>query len=123
MKNIREEIKQELFESNFQMAYINTIYTANHIQEQSKQIFKKFGILQQHFNILRILNGRSGEKVSPGEIIDVMLDKGRDLTRLIDKMERLKLVSRVVNKVNRRKVDLMITEDGQNTLSSINEEL
>jgi DNA-binding MarR family transcriptional regulator len=48
-----------------------------------------------------------------------MLDKSPDLTRLIDKMINMGLVSRNVCQENRRKVDVIITEKGLDIVNNI----
>lgn len=123
MKSINEEIKQKTFSSNLHMATVNLFYTANVLSEAFAQIFKKYDILEQHFNILRIVSGKQGKPITPGEIIDVMLNKNRDLTRLVAKLTRLQLLNRMVNPDNRRKVNIEITEKGKVLLNEINAEL
>lgn len=87
-------IKQSKFTDGYQKALINVIYTANHFRDTHAPIFQKYKIQGQHFNILRILKGRHPEPVTPGYIKEVILDKGRDITRLIDKLEVLGWVVR-----------------------------
>ena len=86
---IDKVIKQTKFVDGYQKAMINLFYTSNHFRDAHLPIFAKYKIQGQHFNLLRILNGKYPDPVSPGYIKDVMLDKGRDLTRLIDKLESL----------------------------------
>jgi len=118
--NIKSEIKQQSFASNYEMALINIIFTAQYLNDETNAALKKYGILRQHFNVLRIINGRGGDPVRPGEILEVMIDKGRDLTRLVDKLEKIGLVRREKKKDNKRVVHIFMTEKGSETLSSIN---
>lgn len=112
MGTLEEEIKQKAFKNDLSKALINVMYTANWLRDQHAVIFKQYGILQQHYNVLRIVKGRKGEAVSPGEIIKVMLDKGRDLTRLVDKLVKKGLLMRNPCSFNKRRVDINITEEG-----------
>ena len=112
MGTLEAEIKQRAFKSEVRKALLNILYTANWIRDNHAPIFKEYGILGQHYNVLRIVKGRKGEAVSPGQIIEVMLDKGRDLTRLVDKLVKLGYLERKPSEVNRRKVDIRITEEG-----------
>ena len=112
MGTLEAEIKQSAFKSEVRKALLNILYTANWIRDNHAPIFKEYGILGQHYNVLRIVKGRKGEAVSPGQIIEVMLDKGRDLTRLVDKLVKLGYLERKPSEVNRRKVDITITEEG-----------
>lgn len=119
MKSINEVIKQNTFDSSYQKAYINMVYTANFFADKASVLFKRHGLLEQHYNILRIVNGRKGDPMTPGEIIEVMLNKTRDLTRLIAKLTKLELLERQVNPLNRRKVNISITEKGKQLLEKI----
>ncbi len=109
---ISKAIKQEKFNSNQEKALINLLYTCNWLRDQQNSIFIDFRILPQHYNVLRIVKGQYPEPVNVGYILDVMLDKGRDLTRLIDKLVAFDLLSRETCKENRRKTNISITEKG-----------
>lgn len=109
---ILKDIKQTKPISSKQKVLINIYYTNNWLRDQLQDIYKKHQIQQQHFNVLKIIKGKNPEPICPGEIKEVMLDKGRDLTRLLDKLERMKLVTRKLAKTNRRKVEVCITEKG-----------
>lgn len=115
---IQEEIKSK-FDNNVVMATINVFYTANWLRDLGQPIYKKYGILSQHYNILRIVRGKSPEPVSPGEIKEVMIDKGRDLTRLIDKLVTLGYLCRGLCEHNRRKMEITITQKGLDLINEI----
>ena len=118
----KEEIKSK-FDSNQLMAAVNIIYTSNWLRDVSLPIYKKYNILSQHYNILRIVNGSYPNSVSPGYIKEVMLDKGRDLTRLVDKLVNLGYVERSLCKDNRRKMKITITKSGTEIIDNIGEEI
>lgn len=118
-----DQIQQTAFRNNFIKAILNLKYTASWYNAMEVEVFKKHGILAQHFNVLRIVKGAHPEPVSPGKILEVMLDSGRDLTRLVDKLVKLGLLSRSTCPSNRRKVDINITEDGIKLTDSVSEEI
>ena len=118
---IEKAIKQSKFESSQQKAVINIMYTANWLRDQQSELFKKHDILPQHYNVLRIIKGKHPEAVSPGDIKEVMLDKGNDVTRLVDKLVKNELVKRDLCENNRRKIDIHITEKGLKFLKELNE--
>ncbi len=120
--SFKEEIKSK-FDSNQLMAAVNIIYTSNWIRDISLPIYKKHNILSQHYNILRIVNGSFPNSVSPGYIKEVMLDKGRDLTRLVDKLVKLGYVERNLCKDNRRKMKITITQPGTDIMNIIGTEI
>jgi len=105
-------IKQKNFANNFEKVQVNLIYTYNHYRIQTEQIFKPYKIQPQHFNILRIVKGKHPVAVCMADIVEVMLDKGRDVTRLVQKLVDLNLLERKISESNRRKVEITITPEG-----------
>ena len=109
---IQEAINQTRFNSNVQKALINVIFTSNWLRDIHNEVFKEHQLLLQHYNILRIVNGQHPKSTSPSYIKSVILDKGPDLTRLVNKMVSLGLFKRVLNEKNRRQVEISITAKG-----------
>lgn len=109
---IGSEIKQKAFKNVFQKAYINLIYTNNYFRDLHNNIFSQKGIKSQHYNLMRITRGHYPNPVTPGYIKEVMLDKGCDVTRLIDKLVALGYLLRKENKLNKRKYDILLTSKG-----------
>ncbi len=109
---IEDAIKQSHFADGYQKATVNLIFTGNWMRDKQASIFKEHDILPQHYNALRIIKGRSPKPISPGEIKEVMLDKGNDITRLVDKLVQKGLVKRALCEENRRKMDVTITNKG-----------
>jgi DNA-binding MarR family transcriptional regulator len=116
---IEEEIKQKKFKSEHQKMYINLVYTANRMNTQQMRMFKEFGLSVQQYNILRILRGQVPTVVNLGLIQDRMLDKNSNASRLIEKLKIKKLVERKESKIDRRQVDIMITEKGLDLLKKM----
>ncbi|HYG37679.1 MAG TPA: MarR family transcriptional regulator [Cytophagales bacterium] len=107
-----EEVIKQKFEDSHQKAVVNLIYTGNWMRDKQHGLFRSYEILPQHYNILRILKGKYPKPVSPGEIKEVMLDKGNDVTRLLDKLVNKGWVKRGLCEENRRKMDVVITAEG-----------
>jgi DNA-binding MarR family transcriptional regulator len=116
---IEEEIKQKKFKSEYQKMYINLVYTANWMNTQQMRMFKEYGLSVQQYNILRILRGQVPNAVNLGLIQDRMLDKNSNASRLIEKLKIKKLVERKESKIDRRQVDIMITEKGLDLLKKM----
>lgn len=123
MGRLEDEIKQSKFQSQIQKGFLNILYTSNFLRDKTAPFFKENGILQQHYNILRIVRGKKGEPTSPGQIIEVMLDKGRDLTRLVDKLVKIGYLERRTSLTNRRKVEIFITTEGENITEKIDHQI
>ncbi len=116
---ITEEIRQRRFESPYQEAYINILFTADWLEARTKPIFRAHGLTGQQYNILRILKGRHPGVCSAGEVKDAMIYKSPDVTRLMDRLVAKGLVRRAVCPENRRKVDLCITDAGLALLNAL----
>lgn len=115
---IEEDINQPKFRSEHQKASINLIYTFNWITEQTKSLFEKHGLTSQQFNILRILRG-AGQPLSTLQIRQRMLDKMSDTSRIVDRLIIKGLVKKVTSKVDKRLVDVSITDKGKKLLAKL----
>lgn len=120
---IEDAIKQKKFKSEYQKLYINIIYTANWLNNESIKTLKPFGISPQQYNVLRILNGQYPNAISVNNIIDRMLDKNSNASRLVDKLKQKELVEREICSNDRRQVDIKITEKGIQLLDEIAEKM
>lgn len=116
---IEEEIKQDKFQSEHHKALINIIFTGNYINQTSRRFLRQFGISPQQYNILRILRGQRPKTASVMTLQERMLDRMSNASRLIDKLKEKNLVNRTVNKEDRRRVDVKITQKGLNLLDRI----
>ncbi|NEM98106.1 MarR family winged helix-turn-helix transcriptional regulator [Pontibacter burrus] len=118
---IEEEIKQSAFKSEYHKAYINVLYTSNWLeQEQSKQ-FKPFGVTLPQYNVLRILRGQHPKPATISMIIERMLDKTSNASRIVDKLEAKELVTRKQCPEDRRTVDVLITDKALALLKQMDE--
>jgi DNA-binding MarR family transcriptional regulator len=120
---LEDEIKQGKFNSPQQKVLVNIIFTANWVNAKLSDIIKTHNITLQQYNVLRILRGKYPKSANPGEIKAVMLDKNPDLTRLCDRMCTQGLISRSIDEVNRRKMNICITDKGLKVLEQIDPEI
>ncbi|HEX8657146.1 MAG TPA: MarR family transcriptional regulator [Hymenobacter sp.] len=116
---IEDEIKQPLFRNEYQKAHINLVYTAGWLQLRQAAAFKPFGLTLPQFNILRILRGQHPLPATVALLIDRMLDKTSNASRIVDRLEEKQLVTRTVCPANRRAVDIRITKAGLELLDRI----
>jgi len=117
--SIEKEIKQERFESVFQKALVNLLYTSELIKKESASALKQFDLTTTQYNILRILGGSHPHAMTPGEIKSVMISKQSDLTRLMDRMQSKGIIKRKNCPENRRQVKINISETGVSLLDEI----
>ncbi|GAB3742399.1 MarR family transcriptional regulator [Hymenobacter agri] len=116
---IEDEIKQSHFENEHQKAIINLIYTSGWLQLRQACAFKRYGLTGPQFNILRILRGQHPQPATVALLIERMLDKTSNASRIVDRLEEKQLVTRTVCPSNRRAVDIRITPAGLTLLEEI----
>ncbi|AWM35070.1 MarR family winged helix-turn-helix transcriptional regulator [Hymenobacter nivis] len=116
---IEDEIKQPVFRNAYEKAIINLTYTAGWLEMRQAAAFKPFGLTLPQFNLLRILRGQHPRPATVALLIDRMLDKTSNASRIVDRLEEKQLVTRTVCPANRRAVDIRITEAGLALLSRL----
>ena len=116
---LEKEIHSTKFTSQHQKASVNIVFTYNWLNGLIKAELEKFKITNQQFNILRILRGQYPNPATINILKERMLDKMSDASRIVDRLVQKELVTRIVNKKDRRAVDILITEKGLELLESI----
>jgi len=117
--SIEKDIKQPAFKSPYSKAIVNVIYTNNWLQSMQVEIFKPFDLSLQQYNVLGILRGQYPNPITVIAIIERMLDKMSNASRLVDKLLVKELVIRRLCPRDRRAVDVIITEKGMKLLEEI----
>ncbi len=121
---IEKAIKQNVkFSSEYHKIAVNILFTASWIDQGHIQKLKPFGLTPQQFNILRILRGQHPKPATINLLIDRMIDKSSNASRLVDRLEQKGFVNRCVNKDDKRAVNVQISEKGLEVLKSIDENL
>lgn len=110
---IEDEIKQTKPFANPQTkALVNLNFTASWATGLYTQLLKPYGISIQQYNILRILRGMRPEPATVKILIERMIDKNSNASRLVDKLLKKGLLERNACSKDRRRVDVRITEAG-----------
>jgi DNA-binding MarR family transcriptional regulator len=109
---LEDEIQQRAFKNAFQKAHLNVVFTAGWLQQRLAAAFKPYGLTLPQYNVLRILRGQHPKPATVNLLIERMLDKTSNASRIVDKLEAKQLVTRQICPSNRRAVDIRITEAG-----------
>jgi DNA-binding MarR family transcriptional regulator len=118
--SLEQEIKQtKPFKSNYEKTLVNIMFTNNWIHFRQNKYLKAFDISIQQYNVLRILNGQKEQPITINEIIDRMLDKMSNASRLVDKLFAKGYVTRDQKVGNRRACDVKITVKGVAFLADV----
>lgn len=120
---ISEDIKQSKFKSAFSKAIVNILYTQSWLQQKHNEVFKQYEITNPQYNILRILRGQFPNPSTVNLLIERMIDKSSNASRIVDRLEQKGLVDRKQCKNDRRAVDVYISEGGLALLDKLDQEL
>ena len=117
---LEKELQQKTpFASINQKTMVNIFYTNGWLMNEMKQFLKPHDITMQQYNILRILRG-ANKPISTSVIRERMIDKMSDTTRLITRMIKKSLVSKITCPSDKRLVDIQITDIGLSVIERIN---
>jgi DNA-binding MarR family transcriptional regulator len=114
----REVGKKNPFEAPEQEATLNILRTADRLSGAFDELFRRHGITSPQYNVLRILRGH-GEPVPSQQIGRELLTRVPDVTRLVDRLEKVGLVERARTSTDRRVVLVSITARGLELLAKL----
>lgn len=120
---IGSDIKQSKFKSEFNKVIVNLMFTSNWLIEQEYKLFKPHGLTTAQYNVLRILRGQYPKPSTVNLLIDRMLDRMSNASRIVDKLVAKGLVTRQQNPQDRRAVDVIISDEGLSLLEGLDGEL
>jgi len=106
--------------SREEAAFVDLVRTCDLLSRGLVQILKAEDISATQYNVLRILRG-SPDGLPCGEIASHMITRDPDVTRLLDRMEKRGLISRVRDTEDRRTVIGKITAEGLKLLARLDE--
>ncbi len=121
-KSIKEEIQQQSFRNNQQMVQVNIIFTSGWLQNRHLQIFKRYGMSYQQYNVLRILKGSYPHELSLGQIKSKMLDRMSDTSRIVERLFKAGYLNRTKDNNDRRVAKITISDKGLRLLKDMQKE-
>jgi DNA-binding MarR family transcriptional regulator len=125
---VRGVLAQELqqirpFDSLEEEALLNLSRTFEVWHQASTQFLRPFGLSPTQYNVLRILRGAGDLGATCSEVAERMVNHDPDITRLMDRLERLGWIERRRGEQDRRVVIARLTPAGSELLSRIDEPL
>lgn len=100
-------------------ALTNLFVATDYLRDRMEATCASFGITLSQYNVLHILRGRHPVGYSRNEIVQRMLERAPDVTRLVDRLEQQRLVVRRRSSEDRRLSVTNITESGLRLLEGI----
>ncbi len=116
---IEEAIKQSHFKNEYHKLVINLLHTVSILNVNQQRFFRPYDLTGQQYNILRILRGQKGNPIGVYDLVDRMLDKTSNTSRLVEKLRQKGLCDRKICENNRRQAEVTITEKGLELLKQL----
>jgi len=115
--------KKQSFAEPAEEAFLNLLRTCSMLGAQANRLLRDKGLAEPSYNILRILRGASDQGRCGFEIVGSMIASVPDMTRLIDRLEKMSLLERKRVDEDRRFVRCFITAEGLRILKELDEPL
>src|ERR1700694_3278632 len=100
--------------------FLELLRTTDMLTRKLVTVLKEDELSSNQYNVLRILRG-APEGLPCGEIASRMITRDPDITRLLDRLEKRKLISRCRETQDRRMVMARITPEGLRLLARLDE--
>ena len=120
---IQRVLKQKRpFRSVEEEVFVGLQIAADRLMEPWAAFLKETADLSPvQYNVLRILRGAGQDGLWAGEIGERLITRSPDVTRLIDRLEKRKLVKRKRDANDRRAVRIHITDLGREEIAAIDQ--
>ncbi|HET7293110.1 MAG TPA: MarR family transcriptional regulator [Vicinamibacteria bacterium] len=117
---VQREIRQRRpFKSRAQEGTVGLLLTADRVRRFLARIVEPHGITLQQYNVLRILRGAADAGLPTLDIAERMIEEAPGITRLIERLEKKRLVRRRRCPTDRRQVLCWITTEGRDLLARL----
>lgn len=120
---LKQWLKQSKFESLDQEAALNIFVTSYFLRSKHEEVLVKSGLTLPQYNVLRILKGSYPNGYPRCDIITRMIEPAPDVTRIIDRLIKDKLVERFSSNDDKRLSMTRITEKGLKLLAKVKKEI
>jgi DNA-binding MarR family transcriptional regulator len=111
--SIEKEINQKKFRNSFHKVTVNMMFTNGWLAHKYSKILSPYNLTAQQFKVLKILRENQPHACTINFIIEGMVDKMSNVSRLVDKLIAKKLVIKVKSSFDSRSVNILLTENGK----------
>jgi DNA-binding MarR family transcriptional regulator len=102
-----------------QATYSMIVRVAARLEAELNRVFRPLDLTAATYNILLVLQGAGAGGQSCGDISEQLVAEVPDMTRLLDRLERLEYVARERSSIDRRMVKVTLTEKGSSVLAGL----
>jgi DNA-binding MarR family transcriptional regulator len=111
------------FQDEEEELFAGLLLLAGRLVQQLDEACREWGITDDQYNVLRILQGSRPAGLPRFEIAEKLFNRAPDVTRLLDRLEAKKLVVRTRSGSDRRRSITMITPQGLALLEAMSEDI
>ncbi|HAA10924.1 MAG TPA: MarR family transcriptional regulator [Cytophagales bacterium] len=121
---VHTSVVQNMIDTQLYYQTVHEIIKTGHwITDQVGIQLKEYDTTEPQYNVLRILHEQAGTPISVQDIQQQMVQRSSNVTRIIDKLLAKALVHRQECATNRRKMDITITEAGEQLLQKLDKKV
>ena len=120
---VRNRVRQTRFPSPAAAAWVGLVVAADHVTSFTETVCQRHGITGDQYNVLRILRGARPDGLARGEITARLARRAPDMTRMLDRLERARLVERVRGGDDARRSVARITATGLRLLERLDPDI
>jgi DNA-binding MarR family transcriptional regulator len=120
---LEEALKTDRFRNEQHKLLIHLWYTRSVLLTEQRRLFRAYKITPEQYNILRILVGQKGNPLALNDLTARMIDPSSNTSRLVEKLRVKGLLVRSECPDDRRRVDVLITEEGTDLVRKVNPEV
>jgi DNA-binding MarR family transcriptional regulator len=121
--SIQQRIQQCTYRSPSEHAFVSLLFVAGELVRRLEETCERQGLTHTQYNVLRILRGVYPEGHARCQIIERMVTRAPDVTRLLDRLEKRGWIARGWSKENRRLSIATITQSGLDLLKTLDPEM
>ena len=111
------------FDSSQQEAYLTLWRTYDRLRAIEDEFFARYELSAQQYNVLRLLEADAPEPTPTLKLVERLISRAPDITRILDKLENRRLIRRTRSRIDRRAVLVNITEQGLTLLGQMTDPL
>jgi DNA-binding MarR family transcriptional regulator len=101
--------------------FVALLKAADTVGQEAERLFRSQGLTGAQYNVLRILRGAGPDGLPCRGIGDLMISHDPDMTRLLDRIEKRRLIVRKRQADDRRVVRTRITREGLEILKTLDQ--
>jgi DNA-binding MarR family transcriptional regulator len=102
-----------------QGAFFDLVRVASRLEGELNRVFRPYDLTTATFSILSILERVVPDGLSCGDVAGQLIAEVPDMTRLLDRLERLEYVLRERSSLDRRMVKVRLTDRGLEVVQSL----